>query len=49
MQTAYGPEGGVGLLGIPVTVLISRDGKVCATHIGLTGKDVFEREIQALL
>ena len=29
-------------LGIPVSVMISRDGKVCATHTGLTGKDVFE-------
>ena len=24
-------------------------GKICATHTGLTGKDVFEREIKALL
>ena len=30
-------------------VLISREGKVCATHTGLTDKDVFEREIKALL
>lgn len=44
MQDAYGP-----IVGIPVTVLISRDGKVCATHTGLTGRDVFEREIKALL
>ena len=44
MQDAYGP-----IMGIPVSVLISRDGKVCATHTGLTGKDIFEREIQALL
>jgi hypothetical protein len=29
--------------------MISRDGKVCATHTGLTGKDVFEQEIQSLL
>ncbi|MEQ1868781.1 MAG: TlpA disulfide reductase family protein [Vicinamibacterales bacterium] len=41
---AYGP-----LVGIPVSVLLSRDGKICATHTGLTGKDVFEREIKALL
>ena len=41
---AYGP-----IAGIPVSVMISRDGKICATHTGLTGKDVFEREIQALL
>jgi len=44
VQDAYGP-----ILGIPVSVLISRDGKVCATHTGLTDKEVFEREIKALL
>jgi thiol-disulfide isomerase/thioredoxin len=44
VQDAYGP-----ILGIPVSVLISRDGKVCATHTGLTDKDIFEREIKALL
>jgi thiol-disulfide isomerase/thioredoxin len=44
VQDAYGP-----ILGIPVSVLISRDGKVCATHTGLTDKGVFEREIKALL
>jgi peroxiredoxin len=44
VQDAFGP-----LVGIPVTVVISRDGKVCASHAGLTGKDAFEREIKALL
>jgi thiol-disulfide isomerase/thioredoxin len=44
VQDAYGP-----ILGIPVSVMISRDGKICATHTGLTGKDVFEKEIEALL
>ena len=44
VQDAYGP-----ILGIPVSVLVSRDGKICATHTGLTEKDVFEREIRALL
>jgi thiol-disulfide isomerase/thioredoxin len=44
VQEAYGP-----IVGIPVSVMISREGKICATHTGLTGKDVFEREIQALL
>jgi thiol-disulfide isomerase/thioredoxin len=44
VQEAYGP-----IVGIPVSVMISRDGKICATHTGLTGKDVFEREIKALL
>ncbi len=44
VQDAYGP-----ILGIPVSVMISRDGKICATHTGLTGKDVFEKEIESLL
>jgi thiol-disulfide isomerase/thioredoxin len=44
VQDAFGP-----IFGIPVSVLISRDGKICATHTGLTGKDVFEREIKSLL
>lgn len=44
VQDAYGP-----ILGIPVSVMISRDGKICATHTGLTSKEVFEQEIQALL
>ena len=44
VQDAYGP-----IVGIPVSVMISRDGKICATHTGLTGKDVFEREIKGLL
>jgi thiol-disulfide isomerase/thioredoxin len=41
---AYGP-----MFGIPVSVLISRDGKICARHIGFTAKDVFEAHIKALL
>jgi thiol-disulfide isomerase/thioredoxin len=44
IQDAYGP-----LVGIPVTILISRDGKVCAKHTGLSSKDGFEREIKSLL
>jgi thiol-disulfide isomerase/thioredoxin len=44
VQDAYGP-----LVGIPTTVLISRDGKVCATHAGFAAKETFEREIKALL
>ena len=41
---AFGP-----MVGIPVTVVISRDGKVCAKHTGLTSKEAFETEIKALL
>jgi peroxiredoxin len=44
VQDAFGP-----LVGIPVTVVISRDGKVCASHAGLTGRDAIEQEIKALL
>ena len=44
VQNAYGP-----MYAIPVTVLISRDAKICATHMGLTGKEAIEQEIKALL
>ena len=44
IQDAYGP-----LFGIPVTILISRDGKVCAKHVGLSSKERFETEIKSLL
>lgn len=37
------------LLGIPVTVVISREGKVCGKHVGLSSKDAIESEIKALL
>jgi cytochrome c biogenesis protein CcmG/thiol:disulfide interchange protein DsbE len=44
VQNAYGP-----LWGIPVTTLISRDGKMCVKHSGLSSKQNFEKEIEALL
>jgi peroxiredoxin len=44
LMDAFGP-----MLGIPVSVLISRDGKVCAKHTGLTSKETFEAQIKALL
>jgi thiol-disulfide isomerase/thioredoxin len=44
LQDAYGP-----LFGIPVTVLISRDGRMCHKHVGLSSKDKFETEIKSLL
>jgi len=44
VQNAYGP-----LWGIPVTTLISRDGKLCVKHSGLSSKQNFEKEIEALL
>ena len=44
VQDAYGP-----MWGIPVTTLISRDGKICAKHLGMSAKDVIEDEIKSLL
>ena len=56
VQDAYGP-----IWGIPISVLISREGKICGKHMGLPPtkpssaplekavKDAFEVEIRALL
>ena len=44
VQDAYGP-----IYGIPASFLISKDGRVCKRHMGIAPKEVFEREIQALL
>src|SRR5215510_2819303 len=44
VQDAFGP-----MFGIPVTVVISRDGKVCMKHAGLASKSSFEKEIKSLL
>ena len=44
IEEAYGP-----LLGMPTTLMIGRDAKICAKHAGLQSKDKFESEIQALL
>jgi len=44
VQDAFGP-----IFGIPVTVLISRDGRMCTKHTGLSSKDAFENEIKSLL
>jgi peroxiredoxin len=41
---AYGP-----IFGYPISVLVGRDGAVCARHIGPATKEDFEREIKALL
>src|SRR5262245_10242964 len=43
-QDAYGP-----MFGIPITVLISRDGKICNKHVELSSKEAFEKEIKSLL
>jgi cytochrome c biogenesis protein CcmG/thiol:disulfide interchange protein DsbE len=56
IDNAYGP-----LFGLPMSFIISRDGKICQKHVGLPGatkdkdpdaksvKDVFEAQIKALL
>ena len=44
VDDAFGP-----MFGLPITLLISRDGKICSKHVGLSGKDVFEKEIKSLL
>lgn len=44
VMDAFGP-----IMGLPTTLLISRDGKICATHPGMTSKETFESEIKALL
>jgi peroxiredoxin len=44
VQEAYGP-----MWGIPVTVVIDRDGRVAQKHSGIRTKEQIEREIKALL
>jgi len=44
VQDAFGP-----LMGIPVTVFIGRDGKICRIHSGMAAKGQIEAPIKALL
>jgi thiol-disulfide isomerase/thioredoxin len=44
VQSAYGP-----LWGIPVALLISRDGRICGRHVGMSAKESFEDHIKLLL
>src|SRR5262245_26924704 len=44
VQNAFGP-----LLGIPVSVIIGRDGIIAKKHTGIATKEQFEREIRSLL
>jgi thiol-disulfide isomerase/thioredoxin len=44
VQDAFGP-----LWGIPVSVIIDRDGRIAAKHSGIRSKEQFEQEIKALL
>lgn len=41
---AFGP-----MEGLPTTFVISRDGRICETHTGLSSKSSFETQIEALL
>jgi cytochrome c biogenesis protein CcmG/thiol:disulfide interchange protein DsbE len=38
-----------GILGLPITYLIDREGRIAARHVGATEAAVFEREIRKLL
>ncbi len=44
VQDAFGP-----LWGIPVSVIIGRDGKIASKHSGIGTKEQFEQEIKSLL
>jgi cytochrome c biogenesis protein CcmG/thiol:disulfide interchange protein DsbE len=44
VQDAYGP-----LFGIPVTVVVARDGAICSRYFGLQSRERFENDIKALL
>ena len=44
VQDAFGP-----MWGIPVSVIVGRDGKIVKKHSGIASKEQIEREIQALL
>lgn len=41
---AFGP-----MIGLPTTLVMSPDGKICATHTGLSSRESFETQIKALL
>jgi peroxiredoxin len=41
---AFGP-----MVGLPTTLIIGRDGRICSRHTGFVPKDRFERDIRSLL
>jgi cytochrome c biogenesis protein CcmG/thiol:disulfide interchange protein DsbE len=49
MGTAKTGELYGGILGLPISFLIGRDGRIYAKHIGATDASVFEREIKHLI
>ena len=44
VQDAYGP-----MWGIPMSIIVDREGKIAKRHAGIGTKEQFEREIKALL
>lgn len=44
LQEAFGP-----FWGIPVTVMVTRDGAICKRHSGLATREQLEKDIKALL
>jgi len=44
VHEAFGP-----IWGLPTTMVIARDGRICRTHMGLSPKAQFEKEILGLL
>ena len=44
-----GPRGFNAAWGLPKTLVIGRDGKICKTHVGLSVKEHFEQQIKSLL
>jgi thiol-disulfide isomerase/thioredoxin len=44
MTAAFGP-----LWGVPTTFIISREGKLCAKHIGATARSSYEAQVKGLL
>lgn len=49
MGTADVAERYGGVLGLPVALLVGRDGRIYAKHIGATDMSVFEKEVVSLL
>ena len=43
MHEAYG------LVGLPTTIIINRDGTTCEQHVGFTRRSTFEEAIKRLL
>jgi len=44
IEAAFGP-----IIGLPTTIVIGRDGRVCSEHLGYTPVERFEAEIRSLL